>query len=33
MEEKFKYLDHMTDLIVEAYGYTFQELLENSALD
>jgi SHS2 domain-containing protein len=31
MEEKFKYLDHMTDLIVEAYGYTFQELLENSA--
>jgi SHS2 domain-containing protein len=31
MEEKFKYLDHMTDLIVEAYGYTFQEVLENSA--
>src|SRR5919107_2692104 len=31
MEEKFKYLDHMTDLIVEAYGYTFQEMLENSA--
>jgi SHS2 domain-containing protein len=30
-KEKFKYLDHMTDLIVEAYGYTFQELLENSA--
>jgi SHS2 domain-containing protein len=32
MEEKFKYLDHMTDLIVEAYGHTLQELLENSAL-
>lgn len=31
MEEKFKYLDHMTDLIVEAYGYNFQEVLENSA--
>ena len=32
MEEKFKYLDHMTDLIVEAYGHSIQELLENSAL-
>src|SRR5918993_2590253 len=32
MEEKFTYLDHMTDLIVEAYGHTLQELLENSAL-
>jgi len=32
MEEKFKYLDHMTDLIVEAYGHSVQELLENSAL-
>ena len=32
MEEKFRYLDHMTDLIVEAYGHTLQELLENSAL-
>ena len=32
MDEKFKYLDHMTDLIVEAYGHTLQELLENSAL-
>lgn len=31
MEERFKYLDHMTDLIVEAYGHTLQELLENSA--
>ena len=32
MEEKFRYLDHMTDLIVEAYGNTLQELFENSAL-
>ncbi|HEX6645655.1 MAG TPA: archease [Nitrososphaeraceae archaeon] len=32
MEERFRYLDHMTDLIVEAYGHTLQELLENSAL-
>ena len=32
MEERFKYLDHMTDLIVEAYGHTLQELLENSAI-
>src|SRR5688500_1632890 len=32
MKEKFTYLDHMTDLIVEAYGHTLQELLENSAL-
>jgi SHS2 domain-containing protein len=31
MEEKFRYLDHMTDLIVEAYGNTLQELFENSA--
>jgi len=32
MEEKFRYLDHMTDLIVEAYGNTLPELFENSAL-
>ncbi len=31
MEEKYRYLDHMTDLIVEAYGNTLQELFENSA--
>ena len=31
MEEKFRYLDHMTDLIVEAYGNTLQDLFENSA--
>ncbi len=32
MEEKFRYLDHMTDLIVEAYGNTLPELFENSTL-
>ena len=32
MEEKFRYLDHMRDLIVEAYGNTLPELFENSAL-
>src|SRR6187431_557909 len=32
MKEKFRYLDHMTDLIVEAYGNTLPELFENSAL-
>jgi SHS2 domain-containing protein len=32
MDEKFRYLDHMTDLIVEAYGNNLQELFENSAL-
>lgn len=30
--EKFIYLDHMTDLIVEAYGNTLEELFENSAI-
>ncbi|HEY6588185.1 MAG TPA: archease [Nitrososphaeraceae archaeon] len=32
MEEKFRYLEHMTDLIVEAYGNTLPELFENSTL-
>ena len=32
MKEKFRYLDHMTDLIVEAYGNTLPELFENSTL-
>lgn len=31
-KEKFRYLDHMTDLIVEAYGNTLEELFENSAI-
>lgn len=30
--DKFRYLDHMTDLIVEAYGNTLEELFENSAI-
>ena len=32
MKEKFRYLDHMTDLIVEAYGNTLEEIFENSAV-
>jgi SHS2 domain-containing protein len=32
VKEKFRYLDHMTDLIVEAYGNTLEELFENSAI-
>ena len=31
-EERFRYLDHMTDLIVEAYGNTLEEIFENSAI-
>jgi protein archease len=31
-KEKFRYLDHMSDLIVEAYGNTLEELFENSAI-
>jgi SHS2 domain-containing protein len=30
--KKFRYLDHMTDLIVESYGNTLEELFENSAI-
>ncbi len=30
MEEKFRYLEHMTDLIVEAYGNTLPELFGNA---
>jgi SHS2 domain-containing protein len=30
--ERFRYLDHMTDLIVEAYGNTLEEIFENSAI-
>jgi SHS2 domain-containing protein len=30
--DKFRYLDHMTDLIVEAYGNTLEEVFENSAI-
>jgi SHS2 domain-containing protein len=32
VKRKFRYLDHMTDLIVEAYGNTLEELFENSAI-
>ena len=31
-KERFKYLDHMTDLIIEAYGNTLEEIFENSAV-
>ena len=31
-KERFRYLDHMTDLIVEAYGNTLEEIFENSAI-
>ncbi len=31
-KKKFRYLDHMTDLIVESYGNTLEELFENSAI-
>ena len=30
-EERFRYLDHMTDAIIEAYGGTLDEAFENSA--
>ena len=29
---KFRYLDHMTDLVVEAYGSNLEELFSNSAI-
>jgi SHS2 domain-containing protein len=31
-KNKFRYLDHMTDLVVEAYGNTLEELFSNSAI-
>ncbi|HZA07343.1 MAG TPA: archease [Nitrososphaeraceae archaeon] len=31
-EGRFRYLDHMTDAIIEAYGATLDEAFENSAL-
>ncbi|MGE0243092.1 MAG: archease [Nitrososphaeraceae archaeon] len=31
-ENNFRYLDHMTDLVVEAYGSTLKELFSNSAI-
>ena len=31
-ENNFRYLDHMTDLVVEAYGRTLEELFSNSAM-
>ena len=31
-QDKFTYLDHMTDLIIEAYGNTLEELFQNSAI-
>ena len=31
-KKNFRYLDHMTDLIVEAYGNTLEELFSNSAI-
>ncbi|MBV9666761.1 MAG: archease, partial [Nitrososphaeraceae archaeon] len=30
-EGRFRYLDHMTDAIIEAYGSTLDEAFENSA--
>ena len=31
MSEGFRYLDHVTDALIEAYGSTFDEAFENSA--
>ena len=31
-EGRFRYLDHMTDAVIEAYGGTLDEAFENSAL-
>jgi protein archease len=31
-KNKFRYLDHMTDLVVEAYGSNLEELFSNSAI-
>ena len=32
MEQRYRYLEHMTDLVVEAYGTNIAECFENSAI-
>lgn len=32
MEQRYRYLEHMTDLVIEAYGNNIAECFENSAI-